>query len=196
MGDSPITIERTTKETSINLSLDFSVRKDPTFDFNLPFFAHILHAMAFHGEFSLQIRGGGDLEVDFHHFVEDVGLVFGEALKKTVDEYGPVQRFGHAVIPMDDALSEVTIDVSGRPFIRFESEFPQSHAGTFDMSLIREFLAALANRANIALHAHCRYGLNSHHMAESLFKAIGKALAQAYSPVSQGAGPKSTKGLL
>ena len=150
--------------------------------------------MAFHGGFSLQIEGKGDLEVDPHHLVEDVGIVLGTAFSRIVEDFGSVARFGHAVIPMDDALSEVTIDACGRPYLVYRADFPQARSGNFDMWLTREFFGGLATSARINLHAECRYGLNSHHMVESLFKATGKALSQAFAPV-EGA-PLSTKGSL
>lgn len=196
MRKTPVTIERSTKETDITLILDISSREKPSLEFKPPFFLHLIHALAYHGNFFLNIRGEGDLEVDDHHFVEDVGLVFGEALRKSVEEYGPITRFGHAIIPMDDALSEVVIDVCGRPYVRFEAAFPQPKVGSFDIALLHEFLSALANTARMNLHAHCRYGRNSHHMAESLFKALGKAISAAYTPIQNGNEPRSTKGIL
>jgi imidazoleglycerol-phosphate dehydratase len=152
--------------------------------------------MAFHGNFSLKLTGTGDIDVDPHHLVEDTGLVIGDALSKSVELLGAVARFGHSVIPMDDALSEVTIDVCGRPFCSYKAEYPQAFSGSFDMSLLNEFFTALAAKARITLHAECRYGQNSHHMAESLFKALGKALKQSYIPLEKGEGVLSTKGLI
>jgi imidazoleglycerol-phosphate dehydratase len=136
--------------------------------------------MAFHGAFSIRVEALGDTDVDPHHLVEDVGLVLGDTLAKLSWDTGPVKRFGHAVIPMDEALSEVTVDVSGRPSLIYQASFPQSHAGDFDLALLREFMVALSGRARISLHGTVRYGENSHHMAESLFKALGKAIGQAY----------------
>lgn len=187
------TVERATKETQIRLTLDLSTREPIDLKLGVPFFEHILHAFAFHGGFSLVVDGRGDVEVDPHHLVEDVGIVLGTALSQIVSEHGSVARFGHAVIPMDDALSEATVDVCGRPYLVYEADYPQSRSGSFDMSLVREFLSGLTSAARINLHGHCRYGVNSHHMAEALFKAAGKAIAQAYAP-ADGALPLSTKG--
>jgi len=141
--------------------------------------------MSFHGRFLLSVEGRGDIEVDPHHLVEDVGLVLGRAFSQVLEKAGPVARFGHAVVPMDEALSEVTIDVCGRPTLSLHASFPQSSAGTFDVSLLREFFAGLSSEARISLHIDVRRGENSHHMAESAFKALGKALKQAYSPEAQ-----------
>jgi len=189
------TIERNTSETQIKLSLDLSSQEPIEIDLGVPFFEHMLHALAFHGGFSLAVRGRGDLEVDPHHLVEDVGLVLGSAFARIVEESGHIARFGHAVIAMDDALSEATIDACGRPYLVYEATYPQTRSGAFDMSLIREFLWGFAGSARINLHAVCRYGENSHHMAEALFKAVGKSLKEAYRPIEGGA-PLSTKGSL
>jgi len=190
------TIERNTKETQIVLTLDLDHPAPPQIATGVPFFDHMLTAMSFHGGFFLDVKAVGDLVVDPHHLVEDTGLVLGDALKHIQEARGGVQRYGHSVIPMDEALSEVTIDACGRAYWVYDPVFPQTHAGTFDLSLIREFVVALANRAQINLHAHCRYGANGHHMVESLFKALGKALAQAYAPRQGGSASMSTKGVI
>lgn len=185
---------RTTKETRIKLSID----PDNSFQeikTGLPFFDHLLTSLSFHGRIGLKIEAEGDIEVDGHHLVEDVGIVLGDALSAAVETYGPVQRFGYASVPMDEALSEATVDVSGRPYLVYTAEYPQDYCGTFPVALINEFLYALAHNARITLHANCRYGQNSHHMAEALFKAIGRAFGQAYQS-RPGEGPASTKGVL
>ena len=155
---------------------------------------HLLEELTSQGDSSPGGRARGDVAVDYHHVVEDVGLVLGEALRRTVEDHGAVQRFGLAVIPMDEALSEVAIDVCGRPTAVVQARFPQQIIGeAFSVGLVREFLVALASRAGMSLHAHVRYGENSHHMVESLFKALGKAVAQAYCPVKGSAAEMSTK---
>ncbi len=146
--------------------------------------------MSFHGRFSLTVQGKGDLEVDPHHLVEDIGLVLGQAFSDVLQK-GPVARFSHAVVPMDEALSEVTIDVCGRPTLVLNASFPQPTAGTFDLSLLREFFNGLASQARISLHVDVRRGENAHHMAEAAFKALGRALSQAYAPAGA---QMSTKG--
>ncbi len=179
MSTRKIDIERNTKETRISLSLDMN-GGPVSIETKIPFFNHILNAMAFHGKIGLTVKAEGDTEVDPHHLVEDTGIVLGSALKKTVEQYGPVTRFGHAVIPMDEALSEVTLDAGGRGYPVYKAKFPQEYSGKFHMPLLREFFIALSSTGGITLHAECRYGENSHHMAESLFKALGRALSFSY----------------
>ena len=193
LKDRSINPSRKTKETDISLS--FSINGgDVSVQTPVQFFNHILNSFAFHGSMGLKLKASGDVETDPHHLVEDVGLVLGDALYKIIQESGPVKRFGHSVIPMDDALSEVTVDISGRAFLVYNADYPQPRSGDFDMSLVREFLLGFTNKAQINLHAVCRYGLNSHHMAESLFKALGRALKEAAAP-SDGI-TLSTKGVL
>jgi len=151
--------------------------------------------MAFHGGFYLKIDASGDIDVDPHHLVEDTGLVLGDAFRKAAKTGPALARFGHFLVPMDDSLSEATIDASGRPYLVYKADYPQNNAGNFDIFLLKEFLKAFSDRGGITLHAECRYGENSHHMAEALFKAIGKALGQAYKP-AKGERVLSTKGTL
>lgn len=189
-----IELNRKTKETDITLSLKLDGPRGAELDLGIPFFEHLLNALAFHGGFNLKISARGDIEVDPHHLVEDIGLVFGDALTRLRSDQ-VLARFGHAVIPMDEALAEVTVDASGRPYLVYQAEYPQPRAGIFDLALIKEFLTALSVKGGLNLHASCRYGENSHHMAEGLFKALGRALAAAYAP---GTDPVvlSTKGSL
>jgi imidazoleglycerol-phosphate dehydratase len=191
-----VTTDRTTKETQIHLVLDLDSSSAPKLSTGLPFFDHMLNAMAFHGGFYLEVQAEGDLEVDPHHLVEDVGIVLGDALAKAQKDRGAIGRYGASVIPMDEALSEVVIDACGRPYWVYNAVLPQTHAGSFDLSLVREFVIALTNNARINLHASCRYGDNSHHMVEALFKALGRALAQAYAKRAPGSVVPSTKGVL
>jgi len=176
-----VTIHRTTRETDISVTLDPDSAAEPAVSTGVPFFDHMLASMSFHGGFALSVNGTGDLEVDPHHLVEDVGLVLGQALAGVLEK-GPVARFGHAVVPMDEALSEVTIDVCGRPTLVLNAAFPQPRAGTFDLSLLREFFGGLSSAARISLHVDVRRGENAHHMAECAFKALGRALKGAYAP--------------
>jgi imidazoleglycerol-phosphate dehydratase len=185
-----VKIERKTRETDITLSLDPDIAAAPAVSTGVPFLDHMLTAMSFHGRFSLTVDGKGDLDVDPHHLVEDVGLILGQAFADVLVK-GAVARFGHAVVPMDEALSEVTIDVCGRPTLFLHSFYPQAVAGTFDLSLLREFFSGLSSQARISLHVDVRRGENSHHMAESAFKALGRALKQAYAPET---GEMSSKG--
>ena len=194
MRKNAVEIKRKTKETDICLSLDMT-GKGVDIDTPVAFFNHMLTAMAFHGGFALMVKADGDVDVDPHHLVEDIGLVLGNALAKSAEKAGVVKRYGYSIIPMDEAVSEAVIDICGRPSMVLNAEFPQAYSGTFDMALIREFLIALSNRAQIALHCTCRYGQNSHHMAEALFKALGKAIAQSYAAADSDQ-VLSTKGLI
>ena len=177
-----IETSRKTKETDVTVGLDLSGPGDIQVDTGLPFFDHLLTSMAFHGGFSLSVKARGDVEVDAHHLVEDTGLVIGTALADILQRWQPVARFGHAVIPMDEALAEVAVDVCGRPTLGYRPRFPQARAGSFDLWLLREFFLALANQARVSIHVDTRGAENSHHAAEAVFKALGKALAQAYGP--------------
>ena len=183
MSSREVIVQRKTKETDISLTLNMD-GGNINISTGLPFFDHILTSMAFHGDIGIDLKASGDLDVDPHHLVEDTGLVLGEALQKTVNTYGAVKRFGHTVIPMDEALSEITLDVCGRVCLVYDADYPQEYSGQFQMALLKEFFAALSNTAGMALHANCRYGKNSHHMVESLFKALGKAIKISYNLTS------------
>jgi imidazoleglycerol-phosphate dehydratase len=185
---------RKTKETEIHVELVMEAEAPIAVQTGVPFFDHLLESMAFHGGFGLTVRGKGDLEVDEHHLVEDTGIVLGEALGVLLERSGPIARFGHAVIPMDEALAEVALDVGGRSCLVYRAEFPQPRVGRFELALLQEFLQALARRGRLTLHTVLRHGGNSHHMAEALFKALGVALSLAYGPASRPAKGMSTKG--
>jgi imidazoleglycerol-phosphate dehydratase len=187
---------RKTKETEISVSVDLDEAEPIDIDTGVPFFDHLLKAMGFHGGFSLVVKAAGDLSVDAHHLVEDTGIVLGDVFLALAGGSPSIQRFGHAVIPMDEALSEVSIDVCGRSACVYRARFPQKLVGAFDTALIREFLHALAQHAKICLHASVREGENSHHMAECLFKALGRALAGAYAPAAANRQSISTKGTI
>jgi imidazoleglycerol-phosphate dehydratase len=198
MREDAVTLSRTTKETDISLSF-LQCRKsrdDIRIDTGLPFFDHMLTAMIFHGGFGLSLKARGDTAVDYHHLVEDTGLVLGEAFHKLQEQNEAVRRFGHAVIPMDEALSEAVIDAAERPCLVYQAQFPQEFCGNFPVALFKEFFSAFVQRARINLHLLCRCGDNSHHMAEALFKAFGKALSAAYAPQSGTREDMSTKGVL
>jgi imidazoleglycerol-phosphate dehydratase len=188
--------KRKTNETNISIELGIDESGSLDIDSGIPFLDHLFTGMAFHGDFRLAIQGQGDREIDDHHLSEDLGLVLGEVFHAIVAEHGPVARFGHFVVPMDDALSEVTIDVCGRPYLHYNVTYPQPLVGAFDISLLKEFFAGFTMRAKINLHINVRYGENSHHMAESLFKAFGKALKQAYAKKTNKEDGMSTKGTI
>jgi len=193
-----IEYQRRTNETDISCVFDY--KQEKTYDekdsvkiqTSLPFFSHLLETCFYHGKFYLTLKAEGDIEVDPHHLVEDIGIVLGICIKKWWQAH-TVSRFGHAVIPMDDALSEVVLDISGRSYLLFRDIFPQPMAGTFQVALLREFFVAISSKAQMNVHIILREGLNSHHMAESLYKAFGISLAQALLPLSE---LRSTKGVL
>jgi len=184
---------RKTRETDIGveLSLDGGPVEIET---GLGFFDHLLEALALYAGWSLKIRALGDLEVDAHHLVEDVGLVLGEALAGALGDYAGHARFGSALTVMDDALSEVAVDAGRRPYLHFQAAWPQDHSGGFEMVLVEEFWRALVSRAGLTLHIIGRHGRNSHHLAEAVFKGVGRALAQALAP--RAGGVLSAKGRL
>jgi imidazoleglycerol-phosphate dehydratase len=158
------------------------------------FFNHLLEALALYAGWSLKIRARGDLEVDAHHLVEDVGLVLGEALAGALGDYAGHARFGSALTVMDDALSEVAVDAGRRSYLHFQAVWPQDRSGEFEMALVEEFWRSLVGRAGLTLHIIGRHGRNSHHLAEAVFKGAGRALAQALAP--RDGGVISTKGRL
>jgi imidazoleglycerol-phosphate dehydratase len=181
MASRKVQIARKTNETDIQLSFDPDGAGASSITTGVPFLDHLLTSMAFHGRLLLSVTATGDLDVDPHHLIEDVGLVLGQALSGVLEK-GRVARFGHAVIPMDEALAEVTIDVCGRPTLVLLAQFPQPRIGTMDVALLRELFTALAGQARMSLHVEIRRGENSHHMAEAAFKALGRAIKEAYAP--------------
>lgn len=172
---------RTTKETSISVSASPDSGRAPAISTGVPFFDHMLTSMSFHGRLGLSVEATGDIEVDAHHLVEDTGLVLGDVLSE-ITGMEATERFGHAIVPMDDACGEATVDLGGRPYFVYRVEMPQDWAGTFDLHLVREFFYALSIRSRANIHLEGRYALNGHHLAESLFKATGIALRHALTP--------------
>lgn len=192
-------IERKTKETQIRLRLGLDGSPDsPSSEIStgLPFFDHMLTLFAAHGFFELTIEASGDLAVDCHHTVEDIGLVLGEAIAQALGDRRGIGRYGHAVTPMDDALSTVTIDLSNRPFLIYNVPGLTGNGRVFDVSSAKEFFRALANRAGMNLHINVHYGENEHHVLESVFKSVGRALSQAVATDPRIKGVRSTKGAL
>jgi imidazoleglycerol-phosphate dehydratase len=196
MSDSRITLKRVTKETNIEIILDLENREEISINTTLPFFDHMLYAMAFHGGFSLTLKASGDTEVDPHHLVEDAGLVLGSAFFQAFENFSPLARYGHFRIPMDDALADVTIDACNRPYLVYNIEYPQERSGNFDMFLLKEFFQAFTSNSRINLHINSLYGENSHHISEAVFKAFGRALKESFTRISSKSGNLSTKGLL
>ena len=196
MRERSAAVDRKTKETEI--SINFNIDGNGTHDIStgVPFFDHMLTLFAVHGFFDLSIQAKGDVEVDFHHTVEDVGLVLGDALNEAAGDRKGIVRYGHAVTPMDDALSAVTIDLSNRPYLVFNVVCPNPSAGRFDISLAQEFFRAFAIRGGMNLHINLYYGDNEHHIIESIFKATGRALDQATGFDERIQSVRSSKGAL
>ena len=186
-------IERKTAETQVRIELEPDPARALRIDTGIGFFDHMLSALLFHGAFSGCVAAQGDLAVDAHHTVEDVGICLGKALGELQAQIATPARYGRAAVPMDDALAEAVLDVSGRAYLVYRIEYPQAYAGTFDLALVREFFQALSTNAAITLHLIGHYAVNGHHLAEALFKAVGQALLQGYAPATQ---LLSTKGSL
>ena len=189
-------IERETNETHVRLSLTLDGRGQAEISSGIPFFDHMLTLLTVHGFFDLCLHAKGDLDVDFHHTVEDVGLVLGQAVTKALGERKGLRRYGHAVTPMDDALAAVTVDLSNRPFLVYNAPEPRPSETGFSASLSKEFFRALVNQAGMNLHINVSYGENEHHVIESIFKAFGRALDQASAFDERIAGVRSSKGVL
>jgi imidazoleglycerol-phosphate dehydratase len=188
--------ERKTLETEIKIQLDpvGEFIEKSVINTEIGFLNHMLELFAYHSGIKIQIEARGDLEVDFHHTVEDIGIVLGEALDEALGERKGISRYGEATIPMEDALTQVVIDLARRPYFYYEVKFPTEKVGNFDTELIEEFLKALAINGKFTLHVRNFYGRNSHHIAESIFKALAYALKRALQPVTTDI--LSTKGVL
>jgi imidazoleglycerol-phosphate dehydratase len=189
-------VERATKETRIQISLNLDGSGESSIDTGVGFFDHMLTHIARHGLFDLKVKADGDLEIDAHHTVEDVGICLGNAFAEALGEPAGIKRYGHAVIPMDEALAEAAIDVSGRPFLAFEAKLPKNKVGEFDAELTEEFFRAFAVNSRTTVHIVLRYGQNTHHCIEGIFKAFARALDAATSSDPRVTGVPSTKGML
>ena len=197
MSDRSATVSRKTLETQISVSLNLDGSGHSSFATGIPFLEHMLEQIARHGAFDLEIKASGDLHIDDHHTVEDIGITLGQAFQQALGDKQGIMRYGHAYVPLDEALSRVVIDFSGRPGIEYRVEFTRPRIGQFDVDLIHEFFQGFANHAPATLHLDNLQGQNSHHIAETLFKAFGRALrfAVAADPRMAGKVP-STKGSL
>jgi imidazoleglycerol-phosphate dehydratase len=189
-------VRRNTSETNIRISLDLDGHGRAEVSTGMAFFDHMLSLFAVHGFFDLLVHAEGDLDVDYHHTVEDVGLVLGDAVAKALGDRVGLRRYGHAVTPMDDALTAVTVDLSNRPFLVYQSPKPIVSEIGLSPSLTKEFFRALVNRGGMNLHINVMYGENEHHVVESIFKAFGRALDQASSFDERIKGVQSSKGTL
>lgn len=190
------TIVRNTNETRISLSLNLDGSGSSRIETGIGFFNHMLTLFAAHGHFDLDIQVAGDLDVDGHHTVEDVGIALGQAFDEALGDKRGIRRYGFFLLPMDEALAEVALDFSGRPCLVFHADFPPTKVGEFDLELIHEFWQAFASNARANLHMNLQYGSNEHHKSEALFKATGRAARQAVELDPAQKGIPSTKGTL
>jgi len=189
-------IDRTTNETVIKLSLDLDGRGEHAISSGIGFFDHMLTQIARHGFFDLQIEAKGDLEVDAHHTVEDLGICLGEAFKQALGDKAGIRRYGRASMPMHEALASVILDFSGRPFLVFNVPLPKTQVGNFDLELVEEFFTAFCNHAGANVHVNLAYGENLHHIVEAVFKAFARALDDAIQTDPRIEGVLSSKGKL
>ncbi len=172
-------ITRNTKETQITVGVNLDGDGRCTLKLGVPFLEHMLEQVARHGLIDLSIEAKGDLHIDAHHTVEDVGITLGQALAKAAGDKKGIRRYGHAYVPLDEALSRVVVDFSGRPGLEYHVEYPRARVGEFDVDLLHEFFQGLTNHAQLTLHVDVLRGKNSHHIAETVFKAFGRALRAA-----------------
>lgn len=195
-GQRQAEINRTTRETSIKLAIDLDGKGESTIQTGVGFLDHMLNHIARHGLFDLQLEATGDVEVDDHHTVEDVGICLGQAIETAVGQKKGIRRYGFFIAPMEEAQAQVAVDLSGRPAVVYQVQYRGSKIGSFDVELVEEFLRAFANNAKMNLHVNVPFGTNNHHIAEAIFKALGKALRQAceFDPREQSI--PSTKGSL
>ncbi len=189
-------VRRKTKETAVVLTLNLDGSGKHSIVTGIPFFDHMLSLLTYHSRMDLSLKAKGDIGVDAHHTVEDVGICLGDGIRKALGEAKGIQRYGMATIPMDETLVSVAVDLSMRPYLVFQMKLRRSKIGTFDPELVEEFFKALCNHARITLHINLLYGRNSHHMIEAVFKGFGRALREAVS-IDEGVSEiPSTKGIL
>lgn len=190
-------VKRDTRETQIEIALDLDGTGQSELATGIPFLEHMLAQIARHGLVDLSIKASGDLHIDAHHTVEDIGITLGQALAQALGDKAGIRRYADVCVPLDEALSRVVIDCSGRPGLEYSAEYPRARVGEFDVDLIREFFQGLVNHALITLHIDNLKGRNAHHIAETIFKAFGRALRVAVEPDPKIAGVvPSTKGAL
>lgn len=197
MQERKAAVERSTKETEIRIEVNLDGNGQSNLSTPVPFLDHMLEQIARHGMIDLDVRAKGDVHIDDHHTVEDVGIVFGQAVARALGSKEGIRRYGHAYVPLDEALSRVVIDLSGRPGLEYHVDFPRERVGGMDVDLFQEFFRAFCNHALATVHIDSLRGINAHHVAETVFKAFGRALRAAVEadPRGQGILP-STKGSL
>ncbi|MBX3661574.1 MAG: imidazoleglycerol-phosphate dehydratase HisB [Burkholderiales bacterium] len=189
-------VTRNTQETQISVKLDLDGSGQARLASGVPFLDHMLDQIARHGLVDLEVKAKGDLHIDAHHTVEDIGITLGQAFAKAVGDKKGVRRYGHAYVPLDEALSRVVIDLSGRPGLEMSGKFARARVGDFDVDLVREFFQGFVNHAAVTLHLDNLKGVNAHHQVETLFKAFGRALRMAVELDPRVKGVPSTKGKL
>lgn len=189
-------IDRNTSETQILISLNLDGTGKTTIDTGIGFFDHMLNLFAFHGGFDLEVKASGDLYIDDHHMIEDVGITLGECFNKALGDKKGINRYGNFFIPMDETLAQVTLDISGRSFLHFDCEFQREMIKDYSTEMTKEFFRAFAYNSKITLHARVLYGENDHHKIEALFKALGRALKEAKEIDKNNMTVQSTKGML
>ncbi|HEX5128606.1 MAG TPA: imidazoleglycerol-phosphate dehydratase HisB [Usitatibacter sp.] len=190
-------VQRDTKETQVFVALDLDGSGEARLESGIPFLDHMLDQLARHGGMDLTVRAKGDLEIDAHHTVEDIGITLGQALAKALGDKKGIRRYGHAYVPLDEALSRAVVDFSGRPGLEFHVDFTRARVGEFDVDLTHEFFQGLVNHAQATVHIDNLRGDNSHHQCETVFKAFARALRMAVEPDPRAAGKvPSTKGAL
>lgn len=189
-------IERVTNETQIRLSLDLDGKGNAKICTSVPFLDHMLDLFTRHGLFDIEVEAKGDIDIDFHHTVEDIGIVLGHAFREALGDKKGIHRYGQATVPMDETLAAVAIDLSGRPYLVYNVCIPKVKIGEFDVELVREFFQAFVNNCGVNLHINVMYGENVHHILEACFKAAARALDQATRVDPRIEGVLSTKGKL
>ena len=196
MGVRAASVSRDTLETQIQVAVDLDGSGKADLASGVPFLDHMLDQIARHGLVDLKVHAHGDLEIDAHHTVEDIGITLGQAVAQAIGDKRGVRRYGHAYVPLDEALSRVVIDLSGRPGLEFDVPFTRARVGEFDVDLVIEFFRGFVNHAGVTLHIDNLKGDNAHHQAETVFKAFGRALRMAVEPDPRQSGTPSTKGTL
>jgi imidazoleglycerol-phosphate dehydratase len=189
-------VSRVTNETDIQLALGIDGTGEVAIETDVPFLNHMLDLFAKHGQFDLKVEARGDVDIDDHHTVEDIGICLGQVLREALGDKAGIKRYASVFVPMDEALAQVIIDVSNRPHFELRAEFPSATVGSFSAELVHEFLWKFALEARITLHVIVHYGRNTHHMIEAIFKALGRALDEATSIDPRVKGVPSTKGVL
>ena len=189
-------VERKTKETAVSVAIAIDGSGKSTISTSIPFMDHMLDLLAQHGLFDITVRAQGDIEVDYHHTVEDIGIALGECFKKALGDCKGIRRYGESTVPMDESLGSVVLDICNRPGLVYDTPLLKGKVGTFDVELVKEFFSAFAHNSGMALHIKVPYGENAHHIIEAIFKSFARALDMATAVDKRIVGVMSTKGKL